>query len=156
MELLGPLPHEVIFAGSRRFLKRLFEDYDIYSLLVNNHKFPKPVANIVADFLETPTALECLKHSFMICDYNYSSMIEMVAACTASLNQRNDGGGNLSDSNAGRSPTIYSQDDNQASAAVSTTGSSSTSFVLFTDLLCSVVVRYGTHMIFISYMRRHD
>ncbi|KAH9510534.1 hypothetical protein DERF_009057 [Dermatophagoides farinae] len=124
MELLGPLPHEVIFAGSRRFLKRLFEDYDIYSLLVNNHKFPK----LVADFLETPTALECLKHPFMICDYNYSSMIEMVAACTASLNQRNDGGGNLSYSNAGRSPTIYSQDDNQASAAVSTTGSSSSSY----------------------------
>ncbi|KAH9510480.1 SRSF protein kinase 2 [Dermatophagoides farinae] len=143
MELLGPLPREVIFAGSRRqkffdnqgrFLKRSFEDYNIYSLLVNKHKFPKPVANIFADFLETllnynpiirPTALECLKHPFMICDYNYSSRIEMAAACTASFNQSNDGGGNLSDSNAGRSPTIYSQEDNQASAAGSSSSSNS-------------------------------
>ncbi|OTF78613.1 hypothetical protein BLA29_011202, partial [Euroglyphus maynei] len=92
----------LFFTG--RFLKRLFEDYDIYSLLVNNHKFPKPVANIFADFLESllnynsairPTALDCLKHPFMTCDYNYSSMLEIAAATaaarTSSHNQNIDG-----------------------------------------------------------------
>lgn len=94
MELLGPIPKEVIENGLRkrkffdsqgRFLKRQFQDYDIYSLLVNNHEFPEPVANIFANFLESlldynpetrPTALECLKHNFILQDLNYSEIFE--------------------------------------------------------------------------------
>src|SRR5699024_4501741 len=73
-----------LFVG--RFLKRLFEEYDLFGLLIDKYRFPEPVANIFADFLDTlltytpgtrPTALDCLNHPFMEFEYSYSAFMDL-------------------------------------------------------------------------------
>lgn len=62
----------------------MFDEYDLYCLLIERHNFTKAEADVFTDFLETllvydrfkrPTATECLKHIFMQMDFNVLKLI---------------------------------------------------------------------------------